>query len=132
MKLSDIKGERTLDVIADCVEPIANIAADPDASRLFRKEILPEGMDKREFAKERIVKSVPALLKGHKKDLIAILSVLDGVSPKEYTKSLTMGKLMNDCVDLLSDEEFFWLFTSARSGTAGGSFDSARESTAAG
>ena len=28
MKLSDIKGERTLDVIADIIDPIANIAED--------------------------------------------------------------------------------------------------------
>ena len=126
MKLSDIKGERTLDVIADCVEPIANIAADPDASRLFRKEVLPEGKDKREFAKERIVKSIPALLKGHKKDVIAILSVLDGVSPKKYAESLTMGKLINDCVELLNDEEFMAFFISAPKGTEEDSSESAR------
>lgn len=32
MKLSDIKGERTLEVIADIINPIANIAEDETAS----------------------------------------------------------------------------------------------------
>ena len=44
MRLSDIKGERTLDVIAEIIEPIANIAEDEAAAELFRREKPPEGM----------------------------------------------------------------------------------------
>ena len=44
MKLSDIKGDRTLEVIADLVDPIANIAEDEDTFALFRREKLPAGM----------------------------------------------------------------------------------------
>ena len=35
MKLSDIKGERTLDVIAELIDPISNIASDKVAADLF-------------------------------------------------------------------------------------------------
>ena len=38
MKLSAIHGERVFDVIADIIEPIANIAGDEKASAMFRRE----------------------------------------------------------------------------------------------
>ena len=48
MRLSDVKGERTLDVIADIIDPIANIAEDKEASELFTRKKLPDGMDPRQ------------------------------------------------------------------------------------
>lgn len=128
MKLSDIKGERTLDVIADIIDPIANIAEDETASNLFRKERLPEGMTKKSFLLQRARKAVPALLKGHKSDIISILSTIDGTTPEEYTASLNLVKLTKDAIDLVSDEAFTMLFISAQSGTSSGS---APESTEA-
>ena len=50
MRLSEIKGERVFDVIADIIEPACNIASDPVASRMFRGEKAPEGMEPRDFA----------------------------------------------------------------------------------
>ena len=41
MKLSDIQGDRVFDVIADIIDPIANIAEDEKASAMFRREKLP-------------------------------------------------------------------------------------------
>ena len=38
MRLSDIKGDRVFDVIADIIDPIANIASDETASALFKRE----------------------------------------------------------------------------------------------
>ena len=49
MRLSDIQGERVFDVIADIIDPIANIAEDNAASALFKREKLPEGMTAKEF-----------------------------------------------------------------------------------
>lgn len=121
MRLSDIKGERTLDVIADIIDPIANIAEDEEASNLFRKERLPEGMTKKSFLLQRARKAVPALLKGHKSDIISILSTIDGTTPEEYTASLNLVKLTKDAIDLVSDEAFTMLFISAQSGTSSGS-----------
>lgn len=121
MKLSDIKGERTLDVIADIIDPIANIAEDEEASNLFRKERLPEGMTKKSFLLQRARKAVPALLKGHKGDIIAILSAIEGTTAEEYTASLNLVKLTKDAIDLITDEAFMTLFISAQSGTSSGS-----------
>lgn len=128
MKLSDIKGERTLDVIADIIDPIANIAEDEEASALFRKEKLPKGMTKKTFLLQRARKAVPALLKGHKGDIIAILSAIEGTTKEEYTASLNLVKLTKDAIELISDEAFMTLFISAQSGDSSGS---AQESTEA-
>lgn len=121
MKLSEIKGERTLDVIADIIDPIANIAEDEAASELFRREKLPEGMTAKQFLLKRARKAVPALLKGHKADIIAILSTIEGTSPEDYTGALNMVKLFKDFTELLTDETFTALFISPQSGKPSGS-----------
>ena len=111
MKLSDIKGERVFDVLADLIEPVANISQDPDASDLFSRQKLPDGMEAKAFLLARVRKSLPKLLKGHKADLIAIMAAIGGVTPEEYSASLDMGKLLRDFIELLTDEVFLGLFT---------------------
>ena len=121
MRLSDIKGDRVFDVIADIIDPIANIASDEAASALFKREKLPEGMTAKSFLLERARKAVPALLKGHKSDIITVLATIEGVSADDYRASLTLTKLMQDTAELLTDDAFGELFISAQSGTSSGS-----------
>ena len=121
MRLSDIKGDRVFDVIADIIDPIANIASDETASALFKREKLPEGMTAKKFLMKRVRKSLPVLLKGHKSDIIAILSAIEGVSAEEYSGALNLVKLVKDCTDLLTDEAFMELFISAQSENNSGS-----------
>lgn len=121
MRLSDIKGDRVFDVIADIIDPIANIASDETASDLFKRKKLPEGMTAKAFLMERARKAVPALLKGHKGDIITVLATIEGVSTDDYRASLTLAKLMQDTAELLTDEAFGELFILAQSGTSSGS-----------
>ena len=121
MKLSDIHGERVFDVIADIIDPIANIAEDEKASAMFRREKIPEGMAAKEFAMQRARKALPALLKQHKGDIIDILSAIEGVSAEAYKGALNLAKLMRDATELLTDEAFGELFISAQSGKSSGS-----------
>lgn len=121
MKLSDIHGERVFDVIADIIDPIANIAEDEKASAMFRREKIPEGMTAKKFAMQRVRKALPALLKGHKGDIIAILAAIEGVSAENYKGALNLAKLMRDATELLTDEAFGELFISAQSGKSSGS-----------
>lgn len=121
MRLSDIKGERTLEVIADIIDPIANIAEDEEASALFKREKLPDGLTAKKFLLQRARKAVPSLLKGHKGDIISILSTIEGITKEEYTASLNLVKLAKDAIDLLTDEAFTTLFISAQSGDSSGS-----------
>lgn len=129
MRLSDIKGERTLEVIADIIDPIANIAEDEEASALFKREKLPDGMTAKKFLLQRARKAAPALLKGHKEDIIAILSAIEGTPPEKYAGSLSLVKLIKDTVELLTDEAFGALFISAQSGDNSGSAPETIEDT---
>lgn len=121
MRLSDIKGDRVFDVIADIIEPISNIAADETVSLLFKREKLPEGMSVKTFILERVKKTVPTILKSYKDDIIKILSTIEGVSEDDYRASLTLAKLIQDVTELLTDNSFGELFISARGGISSGS-----------
>lgn len=124
MRLSEIKGERVLDVIADLVEPVAGIAEDPEALALFKREPVPEGTDPRAFMLGRIKRSVPRLMKSHRADLVAILAALEGVDAAEYAESMTIQKVLSDVMDLVTDGEFSAFLSShepSRGGTPSGS-----------
>ena len=114
MKQSDVRGERVFDVIADIIDPIFNIVADKEAMELFKKKKVPEGKEAKAFLMERLKKSLPLLLKDHKKDLIAILSIIEGCTAEEYAEKLTISTLFRDVADLLNDKDFMELFTSAQ------------------
>ena len=117
MKLSDVKGERTLDVIADLIDPIASIAQDKDVSEMFERKEVPEGMEARDFFIQRMRKGMPALLKGHKDDIIAILATIEGVTPDEYAESLNLAKIIQDFMELVTDEAFIGFLSSSTSVT---------------
>ena len=103
MKLSDIKGDRVLDVIADIIDPIANIVQDKDVAAMFEREAVPDGMDARDFFAKRMCKGLPVLLKGHKADIIAIMAAIGGVTPEQYAESLDFPKLFTDVMELVTD-----------------------------
>lgn len=116
MKLSDVHGDRTLEVVADLIKPVASIAQDPVASDLFKPRPVPEGMEARDFFIERVSKSAPKLMKDHKQDLISILSTIEGTDPEEYISNLNLGKLIHDVIELMSDQEFVSFLSSSDSG----------------
>lgn len=106
MGLSDIKGERVLEVIADLVEPLANIAGDERVFALFDQS----GDDLPTKAK----KALPVLLKEHKDDLIAVLSTVKGVSAKEYAESMTFSSVLGDVYAIITDEELLSFLSSPK------------------
>lgn len=106
MKLSDIRGDRVLDVIADIIDPIANMAQDKDVAAMFERKAVPEGMEARDFFAERMRKGMPVLLKCHKADIIAIMAAIDGVTPEQYAESLNFPKLFTDVMELVTDNAF--------------------------
>lgn len=129
MRLSDVKGDRTIDVIADVIDPIASIAGDEDAKELFSKKPLPEGLTPKQFLLKRVKAHLPGILKTHKEDFIAILAAIEGVSPDEYADGLNLVKLIRDCTALLTDEVFISFFTSPQSEAAKTASGSAVEDT---
>lgn len=106
MRLSEIKGERVFDVIAEIIEPACNIAQDKEAADLFdRSKERPDGMSAKDFALERVKASMPKLMRTHKDDLVAILAAIEGVTPSEYMDGLTMPKLIQGVFEILTDED---------------------------
>jgi len=114
MKLSDIKGERAIDVAAELVTPIANIARDENAADLFRRRKVPEGTDLRDFAIQRLQESVPALLKNHRNDFVRILSLIKDEPEEEVIENMTILTLANDLMDLMTDDLFRVFFSFAQ------------------
>ena len=69
-KISELRGEEALDVLADILEPAAEIMTDKEFVELFRA-------DKR-------MKAVSKAIKNHKRAVIEILAVMDGEDPETY------------------------------------------------
>lgn len=111
MKLSDVKGERVFDVIADLIDPVANIAQDSEIT-LFKREKPPVGVSPRSFALQKISKNAPLLLKNHKHDISVILATIKGQTVEEYVSGLNMAGLSIDLLELFNDREFVSFFTS--------------------
>ena len=106
MRLSEIKGERVFDVIADIIEPACSIAQDKEAADLFdRSKERPEGMTAKEFALERVKRSVPKLMRSHRDDLVAIMAAIEGVAPEEYMQDVTVPSLVQAVYEILTDED---------------------------
>lgn len=110
MRLSDIKGERVFDVIADLIEPVARIAEDKEAAKLFRREKLSKGETAMGALLKRIRTSVPLLLRNHKNELIEIMAALEGVPKEAYAEALSVPKLIADIFGLLNDNELLSFF----------------------
>lgn len=116
MKLSDIKGDRVLDVIADIIDPIANMVQDKDIAAMFKREAVPDGMEARDFFAKRMCKGLPVLLKSHKADIIAIMAAIEGVTPEQYVASLDFPKLFTDVMELVTDDAFLNFLSSSETG----------------
>ena len=116
MKLSDIKGDRVFDVIADIIDPIANMVQDKDVATMFKREAVPDGMEARDFFAKRMRKGLPILLKSHKTDIIAIMAAIEGVTPEKYAASLDFPKLLTDAMELVTDNAFLDFLSSQETG----------------
>lgn len=110
MKLSDIRGERVFEVVADIIDPIVSIAEDKDAAELFKPKEKPEGMDNWSFFLSRLKTSLPSLMRAHKDELATIMAVMNDVSREEYVKDLTLIKLIADVTELVTDRSFSSFF----------------------
>ena len=130
MKLSDIKGEKVFDVIADIIEPVATIAQDKEAMALFDASGKPEDMGGWDWFVERAKKSVPVLMRTYKHELCVILATINGVSVDEYVNGkpnpdydpddpesqeriggLSVPKLFSNVIELVTDSEFISFFS---------------------
>lgn len=94
MKLSEIKNEEALDVLAEIIEPASTIISDEEVKRIFKTE--PK------------LKLVSYICKQYKKEIIEIMARLDGAEPENY--SFNLITLPKKVLELLNDEELKDLF----------------------
>ena len=97
MKLSEIKGEGALDVLADIIDPVAKICADTEIQKAVKANL----------PRLAIVKK---LLKTHKREIIDIMAYLDGEDPEKYEVNLLT--LPVKLLEILNDPDIAILFTS--------------------
>lgn len=107
MKLSEVKGERAIVVIADLIEPITNIAANRDKIKIDDVEPI-EGESPRDTAIRNLKVQIPVILRENKTDLLSIISIITGEDPQE----MTLPQIMKETIDLLNDKDFADLFLS--------------------
>lgn len=108
MKLSEIKGEKAIEVIAELIDPVAEIASDENLKALFN--IRPEtGESPTDAAMRVLKKSTPELLKNHKKEVIKMLAVLEGKDPDK----MSLSEIVKGLLEMASDHAFVQLFSSA-------------------
>lgn len=100
MKLSEIKGDRALDVVADLIEPLAKISEDTALRQLLSS------------ADVNKVKIVTSLIKNHKPEIIEILSIIEGEDVETFKDKMTLITLPKAILDIVNDKEVMNLFTS--------------------
>ena len=108
MKLSEIRGERAIEVIAELVEPLSAIAVDKNLKTLFVIKV-KDGETAEEAAVRRIKEKVPYLLKEHKKEIAQIVGILENKDPEE----LNILEIIKGVYEMISDKALMQLFSSA-------------------
>ena len=96
MKLSDIKGEKALDIIADLIDPISLIVQDKGF-----KKVIDNGTQ---------LDVVKYILKNHGKEILIVLALINEKDPKTYAPSLV--ELPRLVLDLINDPDVMSLFKS--------------------
>lgn len=95
-RLLEYENEEALDLLADIIEPAAELFSDKRIAEAWKN-------DKR-------TKAVTIAIKHHKKSVLAILAVLEGVPVDEYKCNiLTLPKTV---LELLNDAELLAFFKS--------------------
>jgi hypothetical protein len=107
MKLSEVKGEKALDMLADLIEPIMEIIEDKEVSKILKSRY---NKDKADSTKIILGRAVSAAIKNHKKAVITILATLDDIPVDQYECNLL--SLPKKMMDIINDPAIFDLFTS--------------------
>jgi hypothetical protein len=119
MKLSDYKGEKALDVLANMLEPATEILADNEVANGIKRGDIP-------------VKIVKVAIQRHKRAVIELLAALNDMPPDEYAEQVSLLTLPKQLLELMNDEDVQSLFSSRGQMTEAQFSGSAMESTGAG
>lgn len=94
-KLSEIKGKEALDVLAEIIEPAAEIFTDENVKNALKVE-------------NNKAKAAKIILKDHNKAVLTLMATLEGVPVEEYQP--TLFALPSLILGVLNDPELNSLF----------------------
>ena len=94
-KLSEIKGEEALDVLAEILVPIVDIWEDEEVRKGYEKNV---------------AKAVSVAIKNHRKEIIGIFASLDGKTYEEELECINLISLPADIINLLNEPAIKDLF----------------------
>lgn len=98
-KLSEIRDGDAIELLADLIDPISEIASDESA----REEMMKLGKG---AAPMELIKP---LLKNHKESILKILAIMEGVPYEEYhCNAITLPLRL---IEILNDKELINLFS---------------------
>lgn len=115
-KLSEIKGEAALDVLADIMGPAVEIISDPEVKKAFRAKKKVEG--------------IALAIKRHKKAVIAVMAAINQQTVEEFIGSVNIVTLPATVLELMSDPDLASLFSLRSPKKAETASGSATENTA--
>lgn len=120
MKLSEIRGEDAIDVIADIIDPVTAIMADEEIQKMYRQSPRPATLT-----------IAQTILKRQKKAILEILAYLNNEDPRTFKPSLIQLPIM--LVGLINEvkenEELVSLFHSQPQMMASASFGAVTQTT---
>lgn len=90
-KLSEYKNEDALELLADIIDPLAEILGDPEVAEQMKR-------------REAIAKAVAIAIKKHKTAIFNLLARLEGVPADEY--QCGVFTLPAKLIEIFSDKEF--------------------------
>ncbi len=114
MRLSDYKGEKALDVLANMLEPATEILADSEVANSVGRGEAP-------------VKAVKIAIKRHKRAVIELLAALNDIPADEYAEQVSLLTLPKQLLELMNDKDVQSLFSSQGQMTENKSSGSATE-----
>lgn len=96
MKLSEIKGEKAIEVFADLLDPVAKILADEDVLNAIR-------------SKEPQLLIIQKMLKNKSKEVIKMMAILDDVPVEKY--EVNFMTLPSKLLEIFNDPMVTEVFT---------------------
>lgn len=106
MKLSEFKDEKAIEVVANLLDPICNIVANPENEKAKSKNVAA---------------FLGAMLRNNRKDVMDMLAILNDEDPADF--HCNAASVLKNVLELASDKELMQLFgaqgkTAASSGSA--------------
>lgn len=97
-KISELKGEDAIEVVADLIEPISEIFGDKEMQAAFKD-------------KETDMKFVKMAIKKHKRAVVEILAIIEGAEDIDaYAETLNVFSLPKKVMEILNDKDLMSLF----------------------